>query len=160
MHNQLQRAITLARKTGDRLIVYDLNRREEPFVVMSLSEYEKLVVEKSEVRGLTENELLDKINRDIAIWHSEQESRIETGKANNYNTERPTFERPREFSSVREIMDETDYITEALSKNEALRERNFDTNIGKRRNHWIIPEDRKEGAEEIIEEDRQYLEEI
>jgi len=27
-------------------------------------------------------------------------------------------------------------------------------------NHWRIPRDRKEGAEEIIEEDTQYLESI
>ncbi len=59
--NQLQRAIDLTKKTGDRLIVFDKADSESPYVVMSLDEYEKLAVGHSEVRGLTENELLDKI---------------------------------------------------------------------------------------------------
>jgi len=74
MQNQLKKAISIAKKTGDRLIVNDLSRGDSAFVVMSLDEYEKLVTEKSEVRGLTEDELLDKINRDIAIWKSEQDT--------------------------------------------------------------------------------------
>ena len=65
--NQLQKAINLVKKTGDRLIVFDKAESGNPFVVMSIDEYEKLVIGRSEVRGLTENELLDKINRDIAI---------------------------------------------------------------------------------------------
>ena len=41
-------------------------------MVLALKDYENLVLGKSEVRGLTEDGLLDKINRDIAIWKSEQ----------------------------------------------------------------------------------------
>jgi len=72
MNKQLRKAINLAKKTGDRLIVYDSSNQEDTFVVMLLDEYEKMVTTRSEVRGLTEDELLDKINRDIAIWKSEQ----------------------------------------------------------------------------------------
>ena len=28
------------------------------------------------------------------------------------------------------------------------------------KSHWVIPKDRKKDAEEVIEEDRQYLEEV
>src|SRR3989339_1858750 len=73
MSNQLQKAIKLAKKTGDRLIIFDSGKTDNAYVVMSLDEYEKLIVGGSEVRGLTEDELLDKINRDIAIWKSEQD---------------------------------------------------------------------------------------
>ena len=74
MNNSLERAIDLARKTGDRLIVADSVKSDKIYVVMSLDEYEKLVIGKSEVRNLTEDELLDKINRDVAVWKSENEN--------------------------------------------------------------------------------------
>ncbi|KKR32570.1 MAG: hypothetical protein UT64_C0029G0014, partial [Candidatus Falkowbacteria bacterium GW2011_GWF2_39_8] len=54
MRNQLEKAINLCKKTGDRLIVFDNVRSEDPFVVMNLDEYEKLSLGRSEIRGLTE----------------------------------------------------------------------------------------------------------
>ena len=60
MDNQLKKAISLAKKTGDRLIIYDSSNPINTFVVMSLDDYEHMVVERSEVKGLTEDELLDK----------------------------------------------------------------------------------------------------
>ena len=75
MINQLEKAINLAKKTGDRLIIFDSVRSDSAFVVMSINEYEKLTLSKNEVRNLTENELLDKINRDIAVWKNEQYSK-------------------------------------------------------------------------------------
>ncbi|MFH0780127.1 MAG: hypothetical protein V1928_04740 [Parcubacteria group bacterium] len=54
-------------KTGDRCIIAD---GDDIFVAMGLNSYEKLVFGKSEVKGLTEDELLDKMNRDIAVWQS------------------------------------------------------------------------------------------
>ncbi len=137
MQNQLKKAIDLARKTGDRLIVYDLNTGDSPFMVMSLDEYEKLVTQKSGVRGLTEDELLDKINRDIAIWKSEQDMELSQKEIHS------VFEvsKNREFTPINDILDKTDKEKQ-LPKS----------------NHWRIPRDIKDGAEEIIEEDTQYLE--
>lgn len=71
MKSQLERAITLAAKTGDKIIVVDeLNDRSS--VVMNLDEYEKLLNGENkgnrEIKNLTEEELLDKINRDIVTW--------------------------------------------------------------------------------------------
>lgn len=71
MRNQLERAINLAAKTGDKIIVVDeLNDRSS--VVMNLDEYEKLLNSENkintEIENLTEEELLDKINHDIVTW--------------------------------------------------------------------------------------------
>jgi len=118
------------------LIVFDNVRSEDPFVVMNLDEYEKLSLGRSEIRGLTENELLDKINRDIAIWKSEQT----TGPFEVENTE-------NDFKNRENIVPE-----EVLDKEFPEQE--------KKRKQWSIRNDIKEGAEEIIEEDRQYLEEV
>jgi len=130
MQDQLQKAINLAKKTGDKLIVFDSSKPENVFVVLSLKDYENLVLGKSEVRGLTEDELLDKINRDIAIWKSDQ------SEAEN-------------FDAV------PDYFSELPAKEETAGK-----DMKRAGNSWSIPSRRKINAEEIIEEDRQYLEEL
>ena len=141
MQNQLRKVLDLARKTGDRIIVFDHENSDNTFVVMSLSDYEKLILGKNEVRGLTEDELLDKINRDIAIWKSEQEFQESKQKI------------------VDNVSFESDFPKDYLENEE------FDKNLAnikekKEKNAWTIPRERKESAEEIIEEDRQYLEEV
>jgi len=134
MQDQLQKAINLAKKTGDKLIVFDSSKPENVFVVLSLKDYENLVLGKSEVRGLTEDELLDKINRDIAIWKSEQDFNGSLGAFENSQTEP---------------------FPEDNDRSESI-----DRIIKKAKRGWTIPPKRKVNAEEIIEEDRQYLEEV
>jgi hypothetical protein len=69
----LHKIVALIKKTGDKAIV--LNENGDPdYVLMAVGDYEDLVFGKAEVRGLTEQELLDKINRDIAIWKTDQEA--------------------------------------------------------------------------------------
>lgn len=153
MENQLAKAINLARRTGDRLIVFDYNQKN-PFVVMSLDEYEKLVVGHSEVKGLTEDELLDKINRDIAIWKSEQSPNIsQVSQESREKTISPFTSFDMRTMEKGPILDDynKDFGADELSSTEA---------VLKKKSFWRIPEDRKEGAEEIIEEDRQYLETV
>ncbi len=70
--DQLRKIISLIKKTGDRVVVLD-EKSESGYVVMTISEYEKLILGQSGVQGLTEDELLAKINRDIAIWKDFQE---------------------------------------------------------------------------------------
>ncbi len=130
MQDQLQKAINLAKKTGDKLIVFDSSKPENVFVVMSLKDYENLVLGKSEVRGLTEDDLLDKINRDIAIWKSDQVEAEDMSAVPDY---------------FRELPDEQSGFKKAVKKSNKT---------------WSIPSRRKINAEEIIEEDRQYLEEL
>jgi len=133
MQDQLQKAINLAKKTGDKLIVFDSSKPENVFVVMSVKDYENLVLGKSEVRGLTEDELLDKINRDIAIWKTDQKEEENFDTIPDYFKELPAKE--ENFEKVEKAMKK----------------------VG---NSWSIPKRRKINAEEIIEEDRQYLEEL
>jgi len=80
MQDQLQKAINLAKITGDKIIVIDSSKPDSAFVVMRLDEYEKFVLGQNELRSLTEEELLDKINRDIAIWKSENDEKAEENK--------------------------------------------------------------------------------
>lgn len=61
------KVLDLIKKTGDKGIVLD-ESGEPKYVIMSFFDYEKLVEGRSEVKGLTEDELLAKINRDIEIW--------------------------------------------------------------------------------------------
>ncbi|MBP6942910.1 MAG: hypothetical protein KBB55_02585 [Candidatus Buchananbacteria bacterium] len=63
----LDRIINLIKKTGDKVIVVD-EQGNPSYTLMALADYEQLVLGKSEVYGLTEEELIAKINRDIAVW--------------------------------------------------------------------------------------------
>lgn len=149
MENQLEKAIRIAKKTGDRLIVFDNIKKDSAYVVMSLDEYEKIALKNSNVRGLTENELLDKINRDIAVWKNEQ-----IGEGQSMVGDRDYFTNIKENISYKQ--DENELYFEDFIKDDKINP----IKENKMRNHWVIPDSRKAGAEEIIEEDRQYLEEI
>lgn len=70
-YKQMERVLDLATKTGDKVIV--LSDSHEPYVVMTVKEYEALLHGPSSVKDLSEDELLSKINRDIAIWKASQE---------------------------------------------------------------------------------------
>ncbi len=69
----IEKVINLIKKTGDKVVILDKFGGLD-CVVMAISDYEKLVLGKSDIKGLTEDELLDKINRDIEIWKGSQES--------------------------------------------------------------------------------------
>src|SRR3990167_8575737 len=68
--NKLFRSI---QKTGDRCIVLSQGS-DEAYAVMSLAEYERMALGRPDVSELSEDELLDKINRDIAVWKSQQDA--------------------------------------------------------------------------------------
>lgn len=97
MDSQLNKIIDLIRKTGDKCVV--LGKGNEAYVLMAFKDYEKLVSDRSGVYDLTENELLDKINRDIAIWRSsqEQENEIDLEEAVRSQIEREKEEENGNF---------------------------------------------------------------
>jgi hypothetical protein len=174
--NQLQKAIDLVKKTGDRLIVFDKAESNNPYVVMSLDDYEKLVVGKSEVRGLTEGELIDKINRDIAIWKSEndfsgfsEENEFKHPISSSKGSEDDSgFDEDdnhiEDYNYNEDDIKKDDTEIEDMYKNDlsspGLKRMSESSQNKKRSNNWSIPFDRKQAAEEVVEEDRQYLEEI
>ena len=86
MNSHLDRILKLAQKTGDRVIIYDKYEGNH-FVLMDIDEYEYFSEDsfdaKSNVVGLSETQLIDKINRDIAIWRAnrELEESIESGNS-------------------------------------------------------------------------------
>ena len=148
MSEELHKAIELARRTGDRLIIFDKSISSEPYVVMSMREYEKLATNRQFLLDLTEEELLDKINRDIAAWKSQEER-----QAHDLHEGRDFFANLSDkisnpMTSVKEVVDEMPDFGETREE------------IKKKASPWSIPSEIKEAAEEVIEEDRQYLEEI
>jgi hypothetical protein len=151
MQNQLEKAIKIAKKTGDKLIIFDNIRSDSAFVVMSLDAYEKVAINRSDVRGLTEDQLLDKINRDIAIWKSDQDEGFFSSheKVENFENIQP---------KKSDIMEKRETTAENIYYRNDAEEASEEKKIEK--NHWSIPKEVKQGAEEIIEEDRQYLEEV
>lgn len=62
----IEEILSLAKETGDRLIVIDQN--QEPFVVMNLASYRSILREETHVVHLSERELLEKINRLVSAW--------------------------------------------------------------------------------------------
>lgn len=92
MKTDIEKALNLAKITGDRVIVVDRDL-ERSFVIISLDEYEKLAVKNSgivEISDLTEDELLDKINRDIAFWRQINQTKEE--EANNIDFQKEIIE--------------------------------------------------------------------
>jgi len=68
MWENLGKIIKLIEKTGDKCII--ITEDKPPVVLMNLSDYEKLNFQKNDISGLSQEELLDKINREIAIWRA------------------------------------------------------------------------------------------
>jgi len=71
MVNSLTKIIELIKKTGDNCIVLD-PQGEPAYVVVGFKNYQQLIEGTGHVSGLTQDELLDKINRDIAAWKNSQ----------------------------------------------------------------------------------------
>lgn len=157
MQNQLQKAINLAKITGDRVIVVDSSKPEDVFVVMNLEEYEEYVLGQNELRSLTEEELLDKINRDVAIWKSE----------NDDNYQKTTEFIPKKQEKKRDPEEENLYYYQDPAFNELNwddkedgedEEDDFDDDVfenekdEKPKNHWAIPGSVKNSAEEVVED--------
>lgn len=95
--DQLQNVIDLIQRTGDKAIV--LEKGKPSYVMMRIKDYEGLILGKSGVRGLTEDELLDKINREIAVWKSDQEriKELEDEYTDLESKEEPDFDWSREW---------------------------------------------------------------
>lgn len=67
--SSFSKILDLVNKTGDTCVVLDASG-EPAYVVLPFRVYERLAAGKADVAGMTEDELLEKINRDIALWRS------------------------------------------------------------------------------------------
>ena len=70
--NQINKLLSLISKTGDRGIIAD-NNSDELFVVMDSANYERFLDHTKSVKGLSEGEMMNKINRDIALWRRQNQ---------------------------------------------------------------------------------------
>ena len=93
-----EKVLNLVKSTAEHCLVFD-GVKGDGFVVMGLSEYEKLAKKDIFVGGLTEEQLLDRINQDIASWQS-------TNQANLDNT----WESGTEIKSEPKVIEEKYYL--------------------------------------------------
>ncbi|HOZ36401.1 MAG TPA: hypothetical protein PLR18_01045 [bacterium] len=69
MKNQLDKIIYFVKNTGDKVIVLKDNSE---FIIMPLDDYEGLFRHKKELAALSEEEMLSRVNREIALWRESQ----------------------------------------------------------------------------------------
>jgi len=93
---QLKKILNLIKKTGDRVVVFDATEPDNSYVLMDFNSYESMIesapepvnklvelAKKEEVgainsglsvekENLTEEDLTDKINREISVWKNSQ----------------------------------------------------------------------------------------
>ena len=81
---QINRVIKLVRKTGDKVVLMD-NESDAVMMLMDLDAYEQLLAVSqpievaSRIEHLTEEELMEKINKDVAVWRAyNDKERLET----------------------------------------------------------------------------------
>lgn len=87
--SQIERVINLVRRTGDRCVIMD-NSSEDVLVMMDLKDYENLLdgdSDKKKLEDLSEREMMNKVDRDIAYWrslHPEEEMEPEEIRYNDF----------------------------------------------------------------------------
>jgi cysteinyl-tRNA synthetase len=97
MFDSLQKVIALIKKTGDKVVVYDREDPSASYVVMDLDQYADLVdknclksakiIERQEgkAQDLTDDDLTDRINRDICAWKNEENGQYLDEESKNRN---------------------------------------------------------------------------
>ena len=100
MNNSLKKIIELAKKTGDKVIVTDSDG-SNPYVVMNLDDYEKLLSEDKSEPELTDTDLLNKINQDVSDWKTRQQDMVK-----EENVQEPEFSVEPETTEVSKDIDE------------------------------------------------------
>lgn len=167
MEKQFNRILNLSKKTGDRIIVFDKNDPDNSYVVMPLDQYEKIAlsIPESELQNknfasidqdLTEDEIFANINENDAISED-----IDIDEENvNFSDE--DSEVNNNIDSYAEYLASSNLSQEQASDKKVAEQQKKDFQSIKEiaKKSWKIPEKVKDGADEIIEEDRQYLEEI
>jgi len=75
----LKKILKLIKTTGDRVIIFDANSPEDSYVIMDLNRYTEMIektdkqpVKTEEKQNLTEEDLTDKINREISMWKNRE----------------------------------------------------------------------------------------
>lgn len=91
--DKIKRAVDLVKRTGDKIFLFE-DENSDGVVIMSLDEYEKMIDSldsqaqnpaskdhnSQEIGNLTEDELIDRINRNIAAWQSQNQDQLDEYK--------------------------------------------------------------------------------
>lgn len=193
MFNQLQRAINLSQKTGDKLIVFDSRNPKNSYVLIPFDEYERDFYENCDCCHEGEcgmfDEMGDEYFDDKGYFEKnekiEEEGSVDSSddfggdivdSSGEYGSDDDYFSTNDDHLTEEEQIDKINRdlsksIEADLSSDDTLDkldflEGNFDRSAedsrdrASRGNNWNIPRNIKASAEEVIEEDRHYLEEI
>lgn len=92
MREQLKKAIALAKKTKSNVILFDNDNPDDTFVLLELDKYERMIDKKNEnsklikeKTDLTEDNLADKINREISLWKNQENPDSISNEEDNKN---------------------------------------------------------------------------
>lgn len=164
MSKQLQKAIELAKKTGDRIIIFNGQEDENAQVVIPFEEYEKIINSGEKKAGLTRGQMIDNINRDVAEWKNSHSFGFSGQDERNLDDDFVDEDEDFWEDDDEEYDEDDDFYAEGpfaiREERESYESKYLDRKKKKKNNAWRIPHERKTQAAEIIEEDRQYLEEI
>ena len=94
MLEKLDKIIDCVRRTGDKVTLF---RDDGEYTVMTLDDYYKMLGSGQDVKDLSEEELLNKINREIALWRETQRE-FEKIRQNEYLT-KPYYDSLNDFDS-------------------------------------------------------------
>jgi len=75
MDNQLQKILSLAKKTGDRIIVFDPVDAENSYVLMNVEQYEKILTSSNHIleeKALTSESTTAKIDSVEKMWKDDK----------------------------------------------------------------------------------------
>jgi len=156
----LEKILNLAKKTGDNVIVFNPAQPDDSYVILAINSYEKLLNNSYQAPFLTDQDLADKINRDIAFWKNDQEADEEPfladlkqeEAADNLEEEweeEVNYLYPTEEEAAAESGAKAAVAAEPAgdfdSVSDILRSKSGVDDEG--RNHWSIPRDRKLSAQ-------------
>jgi len=101
MLDQLKKAIRLVKKTGDKIVFFDSQSPEDTVVLVDFEAYEKLIFggkisdNQSKSKNLTDEDLTDKINREILMWKNQGNGEFLEEESKS----RPTWKIPPDIKS-------------------------------------------------------------
>jgi len=156
--SQLNRILNLVRRTGDKFVILD-QESDEAFTLMPLSDYEHLLDGASSVSDLSEEEIWEKVDRDLNEWRSNHpvdndwESEKENNLEQNLETDEVSSEDDLSTSKdfeiePEEIEEEIKDIPTILSEPEIIPlqtpEAPTSDNLAKEEDLSDVPEDEEE----------------
>lgn len=108
MSDKFKKLIELISRTGDKLIIYDPREELEPFVLLSLDEYERFLNTESKPKVLTETYLSDKISNDIETWQKKSELIENKPKNKEKNHFQISTETEEKVEYIKDFFDDSD----------------------------------------------------